>query len=40
VQTIKAMLAECADHRRYERERLVISPRSIRQRRVPFDDVN
>jgi hypothetical protein len=32
---MKAVPAECADHRRYERERLVIGPNFIRRRRVP-----
>jgi hypothetical protein len=40
VQNMKAVPAECADHRRYERERVVIGPRFIRQRRMPIDHVN
>jgi hypothetical protein len=37
---MKAVLVECADHRRYERERMVFGPRFIRRRRVLIDHVN
>jgi hypothetical protein len=37
---MKAVPAECADHRRNERERLVFGPRFIRRRRVALDHVN
>jgi hypothetical protein len=37
---MKVEPAECADHRRYERERLVIVATFRRRRRVPIDHVN
>jgi hypothetical protein len=40
VQNMKAVPAECADHRRYERERLLFDPRFILRRRVSIDHVN